>query len=229
MDIEKLEQLITTVGPENVPLVFTCITNNPICGQPVSMGNIREINRVAHKYNIPLIFDVARWAENCYFIKMNEEGYADKSIAEIATEMFSYCDGFCMSAKKDGHANMGGMVAFRDKGLFWQNFSDFNEDGTVKTDVGVLLKVKQISCYGNDSYGGMSSWRWLSVCTRAATSTTWTSASSSANTSRRASTRQASRASSFPPAATLCTSTWMSSSTASAATRPSQAKASRSS
>ena len=108
MDIEKLEQLITTVGPENVPLVFTCITNNPICGQPVSMGNIREINRVAHKYNIPLIFDVARWAENCYFIKMNEEGYADKSIAEIATEMFSYCDGFCMSAKKDGHANMGG-------------------------------------------------------------------------------------------------------------------------
>ena len=51
---------------------------------------------------------------------------------------------------------MGGMLAFRDKGLFWKNFSDFNEDGSVKTDVGVLLKVKQISCYGNDSYGGMS-------------------------------------------------------------------------
>ena len=114
MDIEKLEQLIQGVGPENVPLVFTCITNNPICGQPVSMANIREINRVAHKYDIPLVFDVARWAENCYFIKMNEEGYADKSIAEIATEMFSYCDAFTMSAKKDGHANMGGMLAFRD-------------------------------------------------------------------------------------------------------------------
>ena len=156
MDIEKLEQLIQGVGPENVPLVFTCITNNPICGQPVSMANIREINRVAHKYDIPLVFDVARWAENCYFIKMNEEGYADKSIAEIASEMFSYCDAFTMSAKKDGHANMGGMLAFRDRGLFWQKFSDFNEDGTVKTDVGVLIKVKQISCYGNDSYGGMS-------------------------------------------------------------------------
>ena len=137
MDIDKLEQLIQGVGPENVPLIFTCITNNPICGQPVSMANIKEINRVAHKYDIPLIFDVARWAENCYFIKMNEPGYEDKSIAEIATEMFSYCDGFSMSAKKDGHANMGGMLA-------------------VKTDVGVLLKVKQISCYGNDSYGGMS-------------------------------------------------------------------------
>lgn len=156
MDLEKLEELINGVGVENVPLIFMCITNNTVCGQPVSMANIREVNKIAHKYDIPLIFDVARWAENSYFIKMNEEGYEDKSIAEIATEMFSYCDGFCMSAKKDGHANMGGMLAFRDKGLFWQKFSDFNEDGSMKMDVGVRLKVKQISCYGNDSYGGMS-------------------------------------------------------------------------
>ena len=163
MDIEKLEQLIQGVGPENVPLIFTCITNNPVCGQAVSMANLKEINRVAHKYNIPLVFDSARWAENAYFIKMNEEGYADKSIAEIATEMFQYCDVFTMSAKKDGHANMGGMLAFRDKGLFWKNFSDFDENGNLITDVGVTLKVKQISCYGNDSYGGMSvvtSWLW---------------------------------------------------------------------
>ena len=231
MDIEKLEQLITTVGPENVPLVFTCITNNPICGQPVSMGNIREINRVAHKYNIPLIFDVARWAENCYFIKMNEEGYADKSIAEIATEMFSYCDGFCMSAKKDGHANMGGMVAFRDKGLFWQNFSDFNADGTVKTDVAFCSRSSRSPATATTPTAAcpaVTSWRWLSVCTRAATSTTWTSASSSVNISHRASTRQASRASFFPPAAMLFTSTWMSSSTESAAMKLLPAKASRS-
>jgi tryptophanase len=156
MDIKKLEQLITTLGVENVPLIFTTITNNTVCGQAVSMKSIRETAKICEKYDIPLIFDVARWAENCYFIKMNEEGYENKSIAEIATEMFSYCDGFCMSAKKDGHSNMGGMLAFRDKGRFWKKFSDFNEDGSVKTDVGVLLKVKQISCYGNDSYGGMS-------------------------------------------------------------------------
>ena len=102
MDIEKLEELINICGVENVPLIFTCITNNPICGQAVSMANLKEINRVAHKYDIPLVFDAARWAENCYFIKMNEEGYADKSMAEIATEMFSLCDAFTMSAKKDG-------------------------------------------------------------------------------------------------------------------------------
>lgn len=156
MDVEKLEKLIQTLGPENVPLIYTTITNNTVCGQAVSMRSIRETAKVAEKYDIPFIFDVARWAEDCYFIKANEDGYADKSIAEIATEMFSYCDGFTMSAKKNGHANMGGMLAFRDRGRFWRKFSDFNPDGTVKTDVGVLLKVKQISCYGNDSYGGMS-------------------------------------------------------------------------
>ena len=156
MDLDKLQQLIDAVGPENVPLIFSCITNNPVCGQAVSMANLKAVSEIAHKYDIPYIFDAARWAENAYFIKMNEEGYADKSIAEIATEMFSYCDGFTMSAKKDGHSNMGGMLAFRDKGLFWKNFTDFNEDGSVKLDVGVRLKVKQISCYGNDSYGGMS-------------------------------------------------------------------------
>ena len=156
MDVQKLEELIQQVGPENVPLIYTTITNNTVCGQAVSMKSIRETARIAEKYDIPFMFDVARWAEDCYFIKVNEEGYADKSIAEIATEMFSYCDGFTMSAKKNGHANMGGMLAFRDKGRFWRKFSDFNPDGSVKTDVGVLLKVKQISCYGNDSYGGMS-------------------------------------------------------------------------
>ena len=156
MDNKKLEELIQQVGPENVPLIYTTITNNTVCGQAVSMHSIRETAKIAEKYDIPFMFDVARWAEDCYFIKVNEPGYENKSIAEIATEMFSYCDGFTMSAKKNGHANMGGMLAFRDKGRFWRKFSDFNPDGTVKTDVGVLLKVKQISCYGNDSYGGMS-------------------------------------------------------------------------
>ena len=230
MDIEKLEQLIEGVGPENVPLIFCCITNNPVCGQAVSMHNIKEINRVAHSYNIPVVFDVARWAENCYFIKMNEEGYADKSIAEIATEMFSYCDAFTMSAKKDGHANMGGMLAFRDKGLFWENFSEFNEDGSVKTDVGVLLKVKQISCYGNDSYGGMSGRDIMALACglyescdfnymneRVASAIIW----------RRAFMTRGSRVLCSPPAAMPCTSIWTNFSMGSGAMRPSRGRVSR--
>lgn len=156
MDTAKLEALIQEAGPENVPLVYTTITNNTVCGQPVSMANIRESSRIAHKYGIPFMLDAARWAENCYFIKVNEEGYGDKSIFAIAKELFSYCDGFTASLKKDGHANMGGILAFRDKGLFWKNFSDFDAEGNVVADVGILLKVKQISSYGNDSYGGMS-------------------------------------------------------------------------
>ena len=123
MDTAKLEALIEEVGPDNVPLVYTTITNNTVCGQPVSMANIRESSRIAHKYGIPFMLDAARWAENCYFIKVNEAGYEDKSIAK---ELFSYCDGFTASLKKDGHANMGGILAFRDKGLFWKNFSDFD-------------------------------------------------------------------------------------------------------
>lgn len=156
MDTKKLESLIRQLGPENVPLVYATITNNTVCGQPVSMANLRETSRIAHSYNIPFMLDAARWAENAYFIKKYEDGYSQKSIFEIAKEMFSYCDGFTASLKKDGHSNMGGVCAFRDKGYFWRNFSDFNPDGSVKTDVGILLKVKQISSYGNDSYGAMS-------------------------------------------------------------------------
>lgn len=88
MDVKKLEELIKAVGPENVPLVYMTVTNNTVCGQPVSMANIRESSQIAHKYGIPFMLDAARWAENCYFIKVNEEGYADKSIAAISAEMF---------------------------------------------------------------------------------------------------------------------------------------------
>jgi tryptophanase len=80
------------------PLIFTCITNNPVCGQAVSMANLRAVSEIAHKYNIPYMLRCRPLGGKRYFIKMNEDGYADKSIAEIATEMFSYCDGFTMSA-----------------------------------------------------------------------------------------------------------------------------------
>jgi tryptophanase len=98
-------------NPGNVPFMVLTVTNNTVGGQPVSMQNIRETCALCHKYGVPVNMDSARFAENAYFIKTREEGYADKTIQEIALEMFSYADSMTMSAKKDGLVNMGGFIA----------------------------------------------------------------------------------------------------------------------
>ncbi len=117
MDIEKLEKFIQEKGKENIPLCMLTITNNSGGGQPVSMKNISDVKEVCSKYNIPFFIDACRFAENAYFIKKREKGYSEKSILEIAQEIFSYADGVTMSAKKDGLANIGGFLAMNDEKL----------------------------------------------------------------------------------------------------------------
>lgn len=112
VDINKLEKVLKEQG-DKVPFVIVTITNNTAGGQPVSMQNLREVSVLCEKYKKPLIFDSARFAENAYFIKTREEGYADKSIKEITREMFDLADGMTMSSKKDGLVNMGGFIATR--------------------------------------------------------------------------------------------------------------------
>ena len=117
MDAERLRQLIKKVGPERIPLAMITVTNNSEGGQPVSMANIREVKEILNPYHIPLYLDACRFAENAFFIKLREEGYADKSIKEIAQEMFSHAAGCTMSAKKDGLSNIGGFLCTNDDKL----------------------------------------------------------------------------------------------------------------
>lgn len=117
LNTEELESLITRVGPGRIPLVMITITNNSGGGQPVSMANIRQVKSICSYYEIPVYIDACRFAENAYFIKQREEGYAEKSVKEIAREIFSYADGCTMSAKKDGLANIGGFLCTNDDWL----------------------------------------------------------------------------------------------------------------
>ena len=114
MDIPALSKTIQEKGAENIPMVIMTVTNNSGGGQPVSMKNIREAKEVCAQYSIPFFIDACRFAENAYFIKLREEGYTDKTVPEIALEMFTYADGCTMSAKKDAFANIGGFLAMRN-------------------------------------------------------------------------------------------------------------------
>lgn len=114
MNIPALEKFIVETGAENIPVCFITITNNSGGGQPVSMENIRDTKAVLKRYGIPLFIDACRFAENAFFIKKREPGYANKTPKEIAKEMFSYADGITMSAKKDAIVNMGGFLALND-------------------------------------------------------------------------------------------------------------------
>lgn len=118
MDIAKLKGFIEKVGYAKIPFGMVTITNNAGGGQPVSMENLKAIANVYHSHNIPFFIDAARYAENCFFIKEREAGYAKKSVKEIALEVFALADGMTMSAKKDAIVNIGGLLCMNDGKLF---------------------------------------------------------------------------------------------------------------
>jgi tryptophanase len=138
IDLDKLENVFTTYPKERIPFTLITITNNTAGGQPVSLSNIKEVTQLCKRYGIPVFFDIARFAENAYFIKTREAEYANWSIRDIVREIFKDADAATMSSKKDGLVNIGGFIGLNNQDLF-REASTYN-----------------IMFEGFISYGGMS-------------------------------------------------------------------------
>jgi tryptophanase len=125
VDIKKLENVFRTYPHDKIPFILITVTNNTAGGQPVSLANLKEVAAFAREVRKPILIDSARFAENAYFIKMREPGYANWEIKDIVREMYSCADMMTMSSKKDGNVNIGGFIAMRDEKL-WRDVSFYN-------------------------------------------------------------------------------------------------------
>ena len=118
IDIAKLEALVKKFGAKKIPYICVATTVNMAGGQPISMKNLKEVRKFTSKHGIKIFLDMTRVAENAWFIKTREHGYADKSVAAIVKEICSFTDGATFSAKKDALVNIGGFFAVNDKKLY---------------------------------------------------------------------------------------------------------------
>ncbi len=115
IDLDKLEKVIKKHGAAKIPYICVAVTVNLAGGQPVSMGNLKELRALTNKHGIKIMLDMTRIAENAYFIQQREKGYARRSVASLVKEICSYTDGATFSGKKDALVNIGGFLALNDK------------------------------------------------------------------------------------------------------------------
>jgi tryptophanase len=135
MDVAGLQTLIAAEGAANIPLAMLTVTNNSGGGQPVSMANIAAVKSVCAAHGIPFYLDACRFAENAWFIREREPGYADWPPKRIAQKMFSYADGCTFSAKKDAFANIGGLLST-------------NDDRVAQLETNLLILTEGFPTYG---------------------------------------------------------------------------------
>jgi len=135
MDVDALRRLIASEGAANIPLVMVTVTNNSGGGQPVSLENIAAVKGVCAEHGIPFYLDACRFAENAWFIREREPGYADWSPKQIAQKMFSFADGCTFSAKKDAFANIGGLLCT-------------NDDRVAQLETNLLILTEGFPTYG---------------------------------------------------------------------------------
>jgi len=140
--VERAREVVAEVGAENVPVVVLTVTSNSVAGQPVSVANTREVAAFAAEIDATFVVDACRFAENAYFVRERERGYADRSIAEIAREQLGHADAVVMSGKKDGLVNVGGFVGVADDPALDDLFARCKERG-------ILYE-------GFPTYGGMA-------------------------------------------------------------------------
>jgi tyrosine phenol-lyase len=138
INLEKLESLFKEKGAQNIAYVSLAGTVNMAGGQPVSMANVKALKDLCVRYGVAVYLDATRMFENAYFIQQREEGYGDKSVAEILKEFCQYTDGAWMSAKKDNLVNIGGWLAVNNHQLFDQ------------------LRNRVVIYEGLHTYGGMA-------------------------------------------------------------------------
>lgn len=119
INIEKLDNLIQTVGVEHIPFVRIEMGTNLIGGQPVSLENIKAVSSVCKEHNILLMIDASLITDNLYFNKVKEPLCENMSIAEIARAISDCADIIYFSARKLGSAKGGGIV-LNDKTLYDQ-------------------------------------------------------------------------------------------------------------
>lgn len=112
-NLSKLRETISKYGSENIAAIIITITCNSMGGQPVSLENMKAVYGIAQEFNIPIVMDAARFAENAYFIREREPLFENVSIEDIVLKMFQYADMFTMSAKKDAMVNIGGLCCFK--------------------------------------------------------------------------------------------------------------------